>query len=210
MAIGVVLLGNSVAVATRDPGRAAPAADATAVATVPIPAGPAVAPAPGRPRARLLPVQVAAPRVGIRAAVSRLGKAKDGTLQVPADFDLTGWYAAGPAPGEPGAAVVVGHVDSYTGPAVFFRLRRLRPGDRIDVRRTDGSVVQFTVQFTATYAKDSFPTGLVYQRTDEPTLRLVTCGGPFDRRAKSYRDNVVVFASASRVVPPPASAPGPD
>jgi len=104
---------------------------------------------------------------------------------------------------------VVGHVDSYTGPAVFFRLRELRKGDRIDVRRKDGSLVQFRVEWSASYAKEKFPTGLVYQATDTSTLRLVTCGGTFDRKSKSYRDNLVVFARAERVVAParPAKAP---
>lgn len=199
VAIGLVLLGNSAALAVRT------RSDTPAVAGAPIElTKPAAAPQPKEER--LLPVQVAAPRVGIRAGVTKLGKAEDGTLEVPADFRLTGWYAAGPAPGERGAAVVVGHVDSFTGPAVFFKLGRLTKGDRIDVRRTDGSVVQFTVQFTATYPKEEFPTGLVYQPTDAPTLRLVTCGGEFDRRRKSYRSNVVVFAAATRVVPPPKAA----
>ncbi len=202
-AIGLVLLANGLALVTRPAVPAGrPSLEAVAVSTAPITAAAPPA-AAGPKKARLLPVQVAVPRVGIRAGVTRLAKAKDGSLEVPADFDLTGWYASGPAPGEPGAAVVVGHVDSFSGPAVFFRLSKMREGDRIDVRRTDGSVVQFTVQFAATYDKDAFPTGLVYQPTENATLRLVTCGGEFDRRSRSYRSNVVVFASATRVVPAP-------
>jgi sortase (surface protein transpeptidase) len=91
--------------------------------------------------------------------------------------------------------VIAGHVDSTTGPAVFYRLRELRPGQRIAVPRADGSVIQFAVTEVRQYAKDAFPTAEVYGPVPEPELRLVTCGGSFDRARGSYRDNVVVFAT---------------
>jgi LPXTG-site transpeptidase (sortase) family protein len=89
----------------------------------------------------------------------------------------------------------VGHVDSRTGPAVFYRLQELRPGDEIQVMNADNQVVRFQVEQLRQVAKDNFPTEMVYGMTPEPTLRLITCGGVFDSASRSYRDNVIVFAS---------------
>jgi sortase (surface protein transpeptidase) len=108
---------------------------------------------------------------------------------------VAGWYAPGTRPGDPGSAVILGHVDSKRGPAVFFRLRELRPGDEIRVGRADGSSVRFTVQRTEQYGKQRFPTDEVYYPTLTPALRLVTCGGEFDATAGHYRSNVIVFAT---------------
>ncbi|MEU8241348.1 class F sortase [Actinoplanes missouriensis] len=148
--------------------------------------------------ARSEPVKLAIPRVGLDTAVSRLGLRRDGTLEVPpltADAPA-GWYRHSPTPGEPGAAVIIGHVDSAReGPAVFFRLREVRLGDPITVRRKNGTVATFEVDRVATYPKHAFPTDEVYGATDRPELRLITCGGSFDRSRGSYRDNVVVYAS---------------
>lgn len=107
-----------------------------------------------------------------------------------------GWFSEGSVPGEAGPAVVVGHVDSWQGPGVFSRLRELRPGDTIDVPRSDGTVARFAVDSVERFEKSAFPTGRVYGPTAGPALRLVTCGGPFDPQTRSYVDNVVVFASA--------------
>jgi sortase (surface protein transpeptidase) len=126
--------------------------------------------------------------------VDPLGLQGDGSLEVPTDFGRTGWYTGRPAPGEVGPAVIVGHVDSRRGPAVFYRLRQLRPGAEVVVHRGDGSRVTFVVQRSARHAKDSFPTAEVYGPTTERALRLVTCGGTFDRASLHYRDNVIVFA----------------
>ena len=207
--IGLVILANCAALVARAPRAVTSVTASGAADTAPVAVGGTPITARTATPGDVRPVQVAVPRVGIRSGVIKLGTAPDGTLEVPEDFDLTGWYAAGPPPGERGAAVVVGHVDSYTGPAVFYRLREVRRGDRIDVRRADGSVVQFTVEQARSFAKDDFPTELVYRQTDNSTLRLVTCGGPFDRKTKSYLENFVVFARASRLVPPPAPAPAP-
>jgi hypothetical protein len=106
-----------------------------------------------------------------------------------------GWYAGGTRPGDPGSAVILGHVDSKRGPAVFFRLHELRKGDEIEVGRADGSSVRFVVQRTEQYPKDRFPTDDVYYPTLTPALRLVTCGGEFDATAGHYRSNVIVFAT---------------
>jgi sortase (surface protein transpeptidase) len=170
-------------------GAAAPAPAAAAPATPGPPASAAAlrgAPSP--------PVHLRIPAIGVSAAVVRLGLNRDGTLQVPGDFDVTGWFAGGPAPGETGPAVVAGHIDSRSGPAVFYRLRELRPGQEITVGRRDGSSVRFAVDGVAQYPKDAFPTEAVFGPAPEPLLRLITCGGAFDRSQRSYRDNIVVTA----------------
>jgi sortase (surface protein transpeptidase) len=105
-----------------------------------------------------------------------------------------GWYRHFASPGEPGPAVLLGHVDTYEGPAVFHRLSALEPGDSISIDRADGHTVVFTVQSVQTYPKRSFPTNLVYGPAVDPVLRLITCGGSFDRVHRSYLDNVVVYA----------------
>lgn len=117
-----------------------------------------------------------------------------GELEAPVDFGDTGWYAAGPVPGEPGPAVVAAHVDSQAGPAVFFRLRELKPGDAVHVPRSDGVTVRFTVTGVERYPKDAFPTQKVHGPTPDRALRLITCGGAFDSAKRSYRDNIVVYA----------------
>ena len=145
-------------------------------------------------RAAAPPVRIRIPAIGVSAAVIRLGLNRDGTLQVPADFGVTGWFTGGPAPGETGPAVIAGHIDSRRGPAVFYRLPALRPGDRVAVERADGSTVQFAVESAARYPKVAFPTEAVFGPSPDPLLRLITCGGTFDRSRRSYRDNVVVTA----------------
>jgi hypothetical protein len=145
------------------------------------------------------PVRVRLPRLGIASHLERLGIDDDGAIQTPQDWQQAGWYRGGPRPGELGAAVILGHVDSQTGPAVFYRLRELRPGDEILVTRVDGSVAVFTVDRLEQHRKTRFPTDDVYFPTPTPTLRLVTCGGAFDRQAGSYTDNLVVFATLDMI-----------
>jgi Sortase domain len=143
-----------------------------------------------------VPVRVEIPKIGVASSLGRLGRAPDGTVEVPRRFDVAGWYAPGTRPGDPGSAVILGHVDSErAGPAVFFRLRELRRGDQIRVARADGSSVRFAVQRTEQYDKQRFPTDEVYYPTLTPALRLVTCGGEFDDAAGHYRSNVIVFAA---------------
>lgn len=150
------------------------------------------------------PLALDIPTIGVATSVVRLGLAADGSLEVPGDFGVAGWWSGGSAPGEPGPAIVVGHLDSYRDAAVFYRLHQLRPGDPVLVQRSDGSVVRFEVEGTRQFPKDRFPTDEVYGPTTEPTLRLITCGGSFDKARHSYRDNVVAFA---RFAPAPG-APG--
>jgi hypothetical protein len=146
-------------------------------------------------RATPLPVRVDIPGIGVTSFLERLDRARDGTVQVPRRWDVPGWYAAGPRPGDPGSAVILGHVDSRRGPAVFYRLRELGRGDEVRVTRDDGSRVRFVVQRTAHYEKRLFPTQDVYYPTLNSTLRLVTCAGQFDRTTGHYRSNIIVFAT---------------
>jgi len=141
------------------------------------------------------PTRVQLPSLGVDSALARLGVDAAGALVPPSDFDLAGWFSGGPVPGDVGPAVIAGHVDSRTGPAVFFRLRHIAVGDPVLVGRTDGSTAQFTVTRVARYAKDAFPTAEVYGPTPDAQLRLITCGGDFDRANRSYLDNVVVYAT---------------
>lgn len=124
----------------------------------------------------------------------RLGLTENGALEVPSDAHTAGWYVRSPVPGRAGPAVIAGHVDSTTGPGVFYRLGALRRGDEVTVDRTDGQRVHFTVYAVAAYPKTDFPTEEVYGETTRPELRLITCGGDFDSTAGHYRSNVVVFA----------------
>jgi sortase (surface protein transpeptidase) len=124
----------------------------------------------------------------------RLGLDGAGALVPPQDFGRAGWFEGSPVPGAVGPAVIAGHVDSYDGPAVFFRLRDLAPGDEVVVDRADGTSARFTVTGLDRYPKAEFPTQQVYGPTHRPELRLITCGGDFDRDVRSYRDNVVVTA----------------
>jgi sortase (surface protein transpeptidase) len=150
-----------------------------------------------------LPAEVAPPPVGLsipaigvdERTLVPLGRNPDGTMEVPQDFARAGWFTGGPAPGTSGPAVIAGHVDSRSGPAVFFRLRELEPGDVVTVRLADGRQSRFVVDGVSLYSKDDFPTEAVFGPVPGVALRLITCGGGFDRVARSYRSNVVVYAS---------------
>jgi sortase (surface protein transpeptidase) len=141
-----------------------------------------------------VPVRIDIPKIGVSSSLSRLGREPDGTVEVPSPA-VAGWYAPGPRPGDPGSAVILGHVDSDNAPAVFYRLRELRRGDQIRIRRADGSTLRFVVERTEQYPKQRFPTDDVYYPTLTPELRLVTCGGVFDYEANHYKSNIIVFAA---------------
>ena len=140
------------------------------------------------------PVRLLIPAIGVAAPVLRLGLNADGSAQTPDTVTDVGWFAPGPEPGEKGAALMIGHVDSYRGPGVFYRLRALRRGDRITVVLRGSRRIHFVVTGATEQSKSRFPTGLVFARTPRPTLRLVTCGGMFDRSTGHYLDNYIVFA----------------
>ena len=149
-----------------------------------------------------LPAQLLIPSIDVQSQLIRLGLESDGTLQVPTDASVAGWYALGPRPGDPGASIIAGHVDSMQGSAVFYRLGELSAGSLIRVDLADGTEVRFRVYAVREFAKTGFPTPLVYGSTRAPELRLITCGGPFDSQIGHYLDNVVVFARfAGRTAP---------
>ena len=157
----------------------------------------AVPPSTRPPRRPSPPVRVEIASIGVSSRLVRLGLNGDGTMEVPRDYALAGWFSGGPMPGEDGPAVIAGHVDSKTGPAVFYRLGQLRRGDTVRVQRADGAWLAFEVTGSARYAKAAFPTEAVFGPVPGPVLRLVTCGGEFDRSRGSYLDNVVVSARPS-------------
>lgn len=141
------------------------------------------------------PVRLRIPAIHVDSRLDLLGRQPDGTIAVPASPVVAGWYDEGPRPGQPGPAVILGHVDSRKGPGVFFRLVDLKPGNLVYIDRADGTSVAFRVQRVSQVPKTSFPTDLVYSPTLEPSLQLVTCGGSFDNHARSYRDNVIAYTS---------------
>jgi sortase (surface protein transpeptidase) len=149
------------------------------------------------PMTRSAPVAIYIPHIGVRAKIISLGLRSDGAVGVPPltrPF-LTSWYDRGPTPGAPGAAVIFGHVDSAAvGPAVFYRLGNLRPGDLVYVTLKDRRTALFRVYSAALYRKAEFPDQAIYGYTSWPSLRLVTCGGAFDRATGHYLANTVVFA----------------
>ena len=140
------------------------------------------------------PVRLRIPSIGVETALVRLGLDAASALEAPADFAVAGWFIHAPTPGELGPAIIAGHVDSKRGPAVFFRLHRLVPGDEIRVERADGRTAVFRVVAVERHAKEAFPTAAVYGDTDHAALRLITCGGAFDRASDHYRENLIVFA----------------
>jgi len=148
-----------------------------------------------RPAARSVPVAISIPAIHLSVRLSELGLNPNHTVQVPTNFLEPGWYEYGPSPGQLGSSVILGHVDSYLGPAVFFRLRALRPGDHVDVWLADGVVSHFLVRQVAMYPKTNFPTRQVYGSHGYSALQLVTCGGVFDTQTRSYLSNVVVYTS---------------
>jgi sortase (surface protein transpeptidase) len=179
-------------------------------ARVPFVAGPVVADAPQSPASATVPhstpIALRVPAIGLAVSLSTLGLNPDQTVQVPTNFQEPGWFRLGPSPGERGSAVILGHVDSYTGPAVFFRLRDLNPGDEVDVTLADGVVAHFVVNTVATYPKDQFPAQQVYASHDYSALQLVTCGGVFDTHARSYLSNTVVYTTLATTTPATAPA----
>jgi sortase (surface protein transpeptidase) len=152
------------------------------------------APGPASP-----PVRLTIPSIRVATPLVRLGRERDGSMQVPTAFARAGWFAEGLTPGQVGPAVIAGHVDSKTGPAVFYRLRELRRGDIVQVERADGARLRFVVEQARSFPKATFPTAEVFGPAPWAALRLVTCGGTFDRARGSYRDNLVVFARLAGV-----------
>jgi sortase (surface protein transpeptidase) len=173
---------------------------AAASRTLPVPIGPIAALPQGQDNNRVpRPVAVIIPAIGVQSGLVSLGVTVSGELQVPLSTSVAGWYAGSPRPGSIGPAVIAGHIDSDAGPGVFFRLAQLRPGDRVYVRRADGTLALFRVTKVRSSPKDSFPTRAVYGPTPDAELRLITCGGTFDTADRSYLSNTIVYAVQTTV-----------
>ena len=140
------------------------------------------------------PMAITIPSIGVKAGIVGVGLQADGAMQLP-EPDQVGWYKRGPRPGAPGPAVLIGHVDSRTGPDVFYRLRELRPRDEILIRQRDGSTTRFIVGRLERHPKTALPTNRIWPTTSKPVLRLITCGGPFNHATGHYRDNLIVYAA---------------
>lgn len=141
------------------------------------------------------PVRLRIPKLSVDTSFVEVGVTETGEVEVPTGFTEVGWYQYGPTPGELGPAVVLGHVDSYRGPAVFFYLGQLVPGDLVEVVREDDSVAQFQVDKLERYEQGAFPTELVYNNLDHAGIRLVTCSGTYEKGKERYTHNLVVYGS---------------
>jgi sortase (surface protein transpeptidase) len=165
-------------------------------AIVPIPAGHwAAVPSAKAGRPVALPVRLEIPAIGVSTALIHLGLTSSGTLEVPPTAAIAGWYTGSPRPGATGAAVIAGHIDSLSGPGIFYRLRLMRPGELIYVRRANHSLAVFRVTAVHMYLKTRFPTSAVYGAVPNAQLRLITCGGNFDYATGHYLSNVIVYAT---------------
>lgn len=196
--LGMLLIYNSVGSPADDKPPAPPSVAAPA-APAPAPASASAAPKtadPGPSLPRSVPKRLRIPAIAVDAPFTPLAIGASGRLDAPPpnDKNLAGWFKDGVTPGERGAAIVAGHVDTTTGPAIFLQLRFLQPGSTVDITRADGTVATFKVDTVETFSKAKFPDKRVYADTPDAQLRLITCGGNYDRTVKDYEDNVVVFA----------------
>lgn len=142
------------------------------------------------------PTNIRIARVGINTTTTPVGRLADGTMETPPALSGTaGWYKFSPTPGEIGPSVIVGHVDNKKGPSIFWRLRDIIAGDIVEITRADGQVVKFKVESLKQFDQANFPTEEVYGNINTAGLRLITCGGTFNRATKRYTQNTVVFAS---------------
>lgn len=188
LAVGVLALAGCGSSPAPGPGPGTPLAPVTTAPTSPTSAYIAGA----------VPESVTLPGIGATSSLVPVGLTPDGSMAVPSVHTpkQAAWFEPGPEPGQPGPAVIVGHIDGDHIPGVFFRLKDVHEGDRVEVR-SGGATLAFTVYRTALVAKDAFPADEVFGHTDGPELRLITCGGDFDRAAHSYKGNTVVFAKLS-------------
>ncbi len=164
-------------------------------------AGGAPAPAPLEGATMPSPIRIDVASIDVSAALGKVGLNSDGTIQVPGDWNQPAWYVGSPPPGAVGPAVIVGHLDSYVAPAVFWNLHTLQPGAAIVITRSDGTRLTFTVTNVIEYQQSAFPTQTVYGQTADPELRLITCGGTYEIAHRSYDQNTVVFATLTSTGP---------
>ena len=193
VAVGAFIVAHAVSAGSKLPPAAAQDIPRTVGTTVPFAPDPAGVAAP---LAASRPMTIEIPAIGVNAPVTHLDLNPDGTIQVPPldDHNLAGWYDRSVMPGAKGTSVILGHVDDYEGPSVFYNIKNLRKGQLIDVIRADGVTAVFAVDGVQKAAKTNFPTSDVYGNVPYPALRLVTCGGPFDANTGEYLDSIVVYA----------------
>jgi len=144
------------------------------------------------------PVALIIPVIGVKTRLIHLGLTSNHELQVPSSTQVAGWYTSSPRPGSIGSAIIAGHIDSRSGPGVFYRLHTMRIGQKIYIRRADHSLAVFRVTALRTYLKSRFPTQGIYGPAPTPQLKLITCGGAFDAATGHYLSNVIVFATLIR------------
>ncbi|MCX4825542.1 class F sortase [Streptomyces sp. NBC_01142] len=194
VALGFILIYNSIGAPAEGIPQARP------VAAAPVPSR-VVTPAPDLVLPRSAPKRIAITDIAVDAPFTALSIGASGELNAPPpdDKNLVGWFRGGATPGERGTSIVAGHVDTKTGPAVFLQLSELKPGSKVYIAREDGTIARFEVDSVETFSKAHFPNDRVYADTPSPQLRLITCGGNYDRKAKDYEDNVVVFAHLDAV-----------
>ncbi|WP_414935744.1 class F sortase [Amycolatopsis sp. cmx-11-51] len=188
----------TVVVVLSGPGETGQAASPQVTQQAAAPMAPSAEPqgeaADGMPKAD--PVSIDVPKIEAKSSLVPLGLNADNTVEVPPVTQpmQAGWYVNGPTPGEVGPSVILGHVDGNKQKGIFFRLKELAPGDKVSIARKDGTTAEFAVTKVERVAKDKFPTDAVYGDTTEPELRLITCGGVFDKASHNYLDNIIVFA----------------
>ncbi|MFF4522751.1 class F sortase [Streptomyces bluensis] len=190
--LGALLIHNSLESRADLKPQTPPAVSAPAAPAAPRATAPAADPA----LPRSAPERLSIPQIGVNAPFTDLSIGASGQLNPPPadDTNLVGWFRGGASPGERGTSIVVGHVDTKTGPAVFSRLEALRPGSTVRIMRADGIVARFKVDSVDAFSKADFPNKRVYADASSPELRLITCGGAYNRSTREYEENVVVFA----------------
>lgn len=171
---------------------------AAGVGAFPAPTGPIVAPPQSaQPKVVASPVSLTIPIIGVSTKMITLGLAGGGTIQVPplTEAGVAGWYTGSPRPGAIGSAIILGHIDTQSGAAVFYRLHQLVKGNDIYIKRADGTTAEFRVTAKQSYPKDHFPTEDVYGPVPDAEVRLITCGGTFDYATGHYLNNIVIYAT---------------
>jgi sortase (surface protein transpeptidase) len=192
----VVIAGATTGLLLTRHGTPAERPPAPGVGALPAPTGRIVAvPQSAAPKPVAAPVSLTIPLIGVRTNLITLGLASDGELQVPSSYTIAGWYTGSPRPGAIGSSIIIGHIDGDHLPGVFWRLNTLTRGDKIYVKRADGTLVEFRVTSVQEYLKDHFPTEDVYGPVPDAELRLITCGGAFDYATHHYLSNIVVYAT---------------
>lgn len=199
VAVGAFIVAHALNAGSQLPPAAAQDIPSTVGTQVPFAPNPASVAAPLRASA---PMTLVIPVIKVNAPVTSLGLNSNGTVQVPPldNHNLAGWYDRSVTPGAKGTSVILGHVDDYAGPSVFYNIKNLHKGEAVDIVRADGVTAVFSVDGVQKATKTNFPTSDVYGNVSYPALRLVTCGGPFDPKSGEYLDSIVVYAHLAGIV----------